>query len=66
MQEVKESWAIASKTCTVVSTQVRYGMRLGPVGRALDPVLVRFLVRREMRAGLRGLKQFVERSAGNA
>lgn len=67
MQDVKESWAMACDDgYTVVSTQVRYGMRLGLVGRALDALLVRFLVRREMRAGLRGLKQFVERSAGES
>jgi hypothetical protein len=67
MKNVKEAWAMAREDgCVVVSTQVRYGMRLGPLGRALDSLLVRFLVRREMRAGLRGLRQFVERSAGEA
>lgn len=65
MKDVKESWVVAREDgYVVVSTQVRYGMRLGALGRALDSLLVRFLVRREMRAGLRGLKQFVERSAG--
>jgi ligand-binding SRPBCC domain-containing protein len=67
MQDVKESWAMAREDgWTVVSTQVRYGMRLGLVGRALDALLVRFLVRREMRAGLRGLKQYIESRAGEA
>jgi ligand-binding SRPBCC domain-containing protein len=66
MKNVKESWAVAREDgYVVVSTQVRYGMRLGPLGRALDSLLVRFLVQREMRAGLRGLKQFVERKAND-
>jgi ligand-binding SRPBCC domain-containing protein len=65
MKNVKETWAIAREDGhTVVSTQVRYGMRLGWVGRILDRLLVRFLVRREMRAGLRGLRQHLERSTG--
>lgn len=66
MHDVKESWAMAREDgWTVVSTQVRYGMRLGLVGRALDALLVRFLVRREMRTGLRGLKLYVERKAND-
>jgi ligand-binding SRPBCC domain-containing protein len=61
MLNVKEAWVMARENgYTVVSTQVRYGMRLGLIGRALDGLLVCFLVRREMRAGLRGLKQHVE------
>jgi ligand-binding SRPBCC domain-containing protein len=67
MKDVKESWAMGREGgYAVVSTQVRYGMRMGLLGRALDGLLVRFLVRREMRAGLRGLKQFVERVAGES
>ena len=63
MREVKESWAMARENGrTVVSTQVRYGMGLGPAGRALDGVLVQFLVRREMRAGLDGLKRHLEQT----
>lgn len=65
MREVKESWAMARENGrTVVSTQVRYDMGLGPAGRALDGMLVQFLVRREMRAGLSGLKRHLERLAG--
>lgn len=64
MREVKESWAMGCEGGrTVVSTQVRYAMGLGPAGRALDAVLVQFLVRREMRAGLGGLKRHLERLA---
>lgn len=64
MRDVKESWAMGQENGrTVVSTQVRYGMGLGPPGRALDSMLVQFLVRREMRAGLSGLKRHLERLA---
>jgi hypothetical protein len=41
-------------------------MRLGVLGRLLDWVLVQFVVKREMRAGLRGLKQHVESEAEKA
>lgn len=62
MKDVKESWVISQDNgLSVVSTQVTYGMKLGPVGKAIDWLLVRFIVRREMRAGLRGLKQHSER-----
>ena len=62
MKNVKESWIIDhSNGHSTVSTQVTYGMHLGPIGKALDWMLVRFIVTREMRAGLRGLKQHSER-----
>jgi hypothetical protein len=35
-------------------------MRLGFLGNLVDWMLVRFVVRREMRAGLLGLKKYVE------
>jgi hypothetical protein len=35
-------------------------MRLGPLGALLDWVLVRHLIRREMRVGLKGLRAYVE------
>lgn len=64
MKDVKETWAVSVESgVTVVATQVRYGMRLGPVGQLLDWLLVRFVVRREMRAGLRGLRQSAEGAA---
>jgi hypothetical protein len=59
--EVRESWSLkgGNPHVTVTST-VSYGMRLGPVGAFLDWVLVRHLIRREMRAGLKGLRAYVE------
>ena len=64
MRDVKESWAFGSeKGGTVVETQVRYGVHLGPAGKALDWALIRFVVRREMREGLGGLKRYAESQA---
>ena len=64
MDDVKERWqAEAQGGGTLVSTRVRYGMKIGPAGALLDWSLVRFIVRREMRSGLRGLKEYVERRA---
>lgn len=64
MINVRENWNLEGQdgACTV-SSEVRYQMRLGPLGRALDSLMVQFIVRREMRSGLRGLKEYVERSA---
>ncbi len=68
MSNVRESLSLEySQGRTVVSTSVSYDMRLGVLGALLDTILVRFLVRREMQAGMRGLKKFVELKAiGNA
>jgi ligand-binding SRPBCC domain-containing protein len=67
MTAVKETWVMAPEDgLTVVETQVRYGVHLGFIGTAVDWLLVRFVVRREMRAGLRGLKQYVEQQAEKA
>ena len=61
---MKESWSShGDNGFTTVNTQVTYGMRLGPLGAAADWLLVRLIVRREMRSGLRGLKEYVERRA---
>jgi hypothetical protein len=65
MKDVRESW-IAERgdgSCRV-TTRVSYDMRLGSGGAFLDWLLVRFIVRREMRAGLRGLKRHLEYGAG--
>jgi len=63
MTNVKESWALDHEDgFSTVSTRVTYGMKLGPIGQLIDWLLVRFIVKREMRAGLRGLKQFSERN----
>ena len=64
MRDVKEVWVLAPENGqTAVETQVRYGTHLGFLGGIVDWLLVRFVVRREMRAGLRGLKEFAEREA---
>ena len=61
MKDVKESWLIEHVNGqTIVATSVEYAMRLGILGAALDAILVRHIVRREMRAGLRGLKEHAE------
>jgi ligand-binding SRPBCC domain-containing protein len=63
MMAVRESWNICQEDdCIDVTTRVEYGMKLGPLGALLDWVLVRFIVLREMRSGVRGLKEYVERS----
>jgi len=65
MRDVKEVWVLAPENShTAVETQVRYGTHLGFLGALADWLLVRFVVRREMRAGLRGLKEFTEQAAG--
>lgn len=62
MKDVKEVWVLAPEDGrTAVETQVRYGTHLGLLGSIADWLLVRFVVRREMRAGLRGLKEYAER-----
>lgn len=64
MTDVKETWVLGGdRERSVVETQVRYGMKLGAVGSLLDGALVRFIVRREMRAGLAGLRRLAERAA---
>jgi len=67
MRDVKEVWVLgADNGHTIVETQVRYGTHLGFLGSLADWLLVRFVVRREMRAGLRGLKQFAEQAANES
>jgi ligand-binding SRPBCC domain-containing protein len=62
MTHVKESWVItAHNGTTEVATQVSYAMRMGILGRAIDWPLVCYIVRREMRAGLAGLRAYVEK-----
>ncbi len=65
MKHVKEVWVLAPENGqTAVETQVRYGTYFGLPGRFVDWLLVRFVVRREMRAGLRGLKEYLEQETG--
>ncbi len=64
MNNVTESWITGRNNgFATVTTRVNYGMKLGFIGTTIDWLLVRFVVRREMRAGLRGLKLYVEREA---
>lgn len=66
MMNVSENWRLAAVGQSVgVTTTVRYGMKLGALGALLDFLLVRFIVKREMRSGVRGLKEYVERRAAN-
>lgn len=65
MKDVKEVWVLGAENGhTVVETQVRYGMYLGFAGRLLDHLMVRFIVAREMRVGLYGLKEYLEEETG--
>jgi ligand-binding SRPBCC domain-containing protein len=61
MKDVRETWMIehANGHTTVTST-VEYSMGLAWLGLLLDYSLVQHIVRREMRAGLRGLKALAE------
>jgi hypothetical protein len=64
MKNVHETWETGHDNGeSTVTTQVNYDMKLGFLGRWLDWLLVRHVVRREMRAGLRGLKHYVENEA---
>jgi len=61
MKDVKEKWVAGRENgLATVTTNVNYDMKLGYAGALLDWLLVRFVVQREMRAGLRGLKQHLE------
>jgi len=61
MKNVHESWKAGHDNgFSTVTTRVNYGMKLGFIGSMIDWLLVRFVVQREMRAGLRGLKQHLE------
>lgn len=64
MKDVREAWVIEYENGrTIIGTSVEYDMHLGQLGSLLDTVLVQYIVRREMRAGLRGLKAYLERDA---
>jgi len=67
MKEVKESWVAGRDNgLSTVTTRVTYHMHLGIVGKFIDWLVVRFVVQREMRAGLRGLKHYLENGAGRS
>jgi ligand-binding SRPBCC domain-containing protein len=64
MKDVTESWRIQTDgDGVIVTTRVVYGMKLGPLGRLLDSGMVQFIVQREMRSGVLGLKAHVEHRA---
>ena len=64
MKDVHETWVTGRDNgLSTVTTRVNYNMRLGFLGNLVDWMLVRFVVRREMRAGLLGLKTYVERKS---
>ena len=63
MKNVRETWNVGyANGHTTVATTVEYAMGLGILGRLLDALLVRYIVSREMRSGLIGLKIHVELS----
>lgn len=61
MRDVCETWILRSDDNHVLLTiTVSYGMHLGLIGFLLDALLVKFLVAREIRLGIFGLKHYVE------
>lgn len=65
MKDVSESWTLQTQgSRCLVTSRVEYGMKMGVMGALLDWLLVRFVVRREMRSGMRGLKSHVEHTNG--
>jgi ligand-binding SRPBCC domain-containing protein len=62
MENVHETWLLEHDAGgTRITTTVSYDMGVSPLGALLDALLVRFLVAREMRAGLRALIAYAER-----
>lgn len=67
IKDVRETWQVVSENGRVsVRTTVEYDTHLGPLGGAVDSVLVSRLVRREMREGLKGLKRHAETIVGRS
>jgi hypothetical protein len=65
IRDVRESWRVSEENgALTVTTRVEYDTHLGPLGTAIDAVIVRHLVKREMREGLRGLKRYAETLSG--
>jgi hypothetical protein len=62
MRDVCETWVLRSDgDHALLTIAVSYGMRLGLMGGLLDDLLVKFLVAREIRRGMFGLKHFIEK-----
>lgn len=60
-RDVRETWTVhAALAGARVLTSVEYDVHFGALGSALDRVLLRRLIRREMQVGLAGLKKYVE------
>ena len=60
MQNVHETWDIEEQNgATRIVTTVTYEMGVGVLGALLDQLLVRFVVAREMRHGLKALIAFI-------
>jgi len=60
MQNVHETWDIEQQNgATRIVTTVTYEMGVGVLGSLLDQLLVRFVVEREMRRGLKSLIAFI-------
>jgi hypothetical protein len=67
MRDVCETWILRpDDNHALLTITVSYGMRLGLIGVLLDAVLVRFLVAREIRLGIFGLKHYVEKKFSKA
>ena len=60
MQNVHETWDIEEQNgATRIVTTVTYEMGVGVLGALLDQLLVRFVVEREIRRGLKALIAFI-------
>lgn len=67
IKDVRETWEVVAEDGRVsVRTSVEYDTQLGPLGSALDFILVSHLVRREMREGLKGLRRHAETIVGRS
>ena len=65
MRDVCETWILRpDDNQAMLTITVSYGMRLGLIGTLLDALLVKFLVAREIRRGIFGLKNHVEKNSG--
>lgn len=61
---VLETWTVGESGGRArVETIVEYNTHIGVLGRLIDGVLVRHLIRREMRLGLAGLRNWLAQSA---
>ena len=61
LRRVRESWTVASApTSCLASARIQYDVRFGILGRVVDRLLVRLLLRRQMSLGLWGLKHHAE------